>query len=253
MNTRSQHIVSLCEEKLKATLQYHDDLNPKIWDGETLKPAVRNDLIKIATKWKEFAKLPPKSTTDLILTGGNANFNYTAYSDLDVHWIMHRSDLGGNPDLIEDYIIDKKNLWAKEHCIKVYGYDVELYAQDVKTKFPAGQAVYSIMHNKWLSKPRKVAVNFDDPHLLMKVKHYMSRIDHMIMHNENDAAFERLKDKFKNMRKSAISKGGEFGFENLVFKELRNRGYLDKVNDFLHQRTDKRFSLFLRKKKNATK
>jgi hypothetical protein len=249
---RAEKIISMLNES--TTLEMHPTLNTKLWDGETLKPEVRAHCIKIAEKWKEFANIPPKSTTDLIITGGNAGFWYTPYSDLDIHWIMHRRDFGGNPTLVEDYVLDKKNLFAKEHPnLKIYGYDVELYAQDVKTPFSQGQGVYSILHDKWIQKPKKVQVDFDDPHIQMKVEHYMSRIDHMIMHSDTDAAFERIKEKFKNMRKTSIAKGGEFGQENLIFKELRNRGYLDKMNDFLHQRQDKRFSLFLRKKKNATK
>ena len=35
------------------------------------------------------------------------------------------------------------------------------------------------------------------------------------------------------MRDSAIQKAGEFSVENLVFKELRNRGILDKMTDHI--------------------
>ena len=44
---------------------------------------------------------------------------------------------------------------------------------------------------------------------------------------------EKLKDKLRDMRSSAIQRGGEFAVENLVFKELRNRGYLDKMSQHL--------------------
>ena len=45
------------------------------------------------------------------------------------------------------------------------------------------------------------------------------------------------------MRAASIAKGGEFSFENLVFKELRNRGYLDKMNRYEQSLKDKALSL----------
>ena len=62
-------------------------------------------------------------------------------------------------------------------------------------------------------------------------------------------AFETLEDSFKAMRDSALHSGGEFSFENLVYKELRNEGYFDKIKKFRLQRTDKKLSLYLGKRR----
>jgi hypothetical protein len=40
---------------------------------------------------------------------------------------------------------------------------------------------------------------------------------------------ERLQLKIKNMRKSGLTRGGEFSTENLAFKILRNQGYIDRL------------------------
>ena len=45
------------------------------------------------------------------------------------------------------------------------------------------------------------------------------------------------------MRSSAIEKGGEYAPENLVFKELRNRGYLDKMSKYVRNLEDEDLSL----------
>ena len=45
------------------------------------------------------------------------------------------------------------------------------------------------------------------------------------------------------MRASAIQQGGEFALENLVFKELRNRGYLDKLSNHIKHLEDTNLSL----------
>ena len=45
------------------------------------------------------------------------------------------------------------------------------------------------------------------------------------------------------MRSSGIRKGGEFSIENLVFKELRNNGYLEKLSTYIVKTKDKSLSL----------
>ena len=80
----------LTEEDL--TLEYHDTLNPKIWDGDDLKPEVQAKLLQIAKKWAVFAKIPDFAVTDIILVGGNANYNWTKFSDLDLHVVVNRDN-----------------------------------------------------------------------------------------------------------------------------------------------------------------
>jgi len=45
------------------------------------------------------------------------------------------------------------------------------------------------------------------------------------------------------MRAASIAAGGEFSFENLVFKELRNRGYLDKMSRYEQKLKNEALSL----------
>ena len=188
---------------LKLTLRYNQQLNPKIWVGEAMKPEVRQGLVRIAEEWAEFANIPSGAIIDVVLVGGNANYNYTKYSDLDLHLIVSKEDIADCPDLIDDYLRDKKQLWALTHNIQIYGHDVELYAQDRRDPTPSGQGVFSL-------------------------------IDFLIDNRADDReAFEKLKEKLRDMRSSAIQRGGEFAVENLVFKELRNRGYLDKMSAHL--------------------
>ena len=71
---------------------YHEDLNVKFWDGLTLRTEVRDKLLEIGYIWAEFAKIPPNAIQDIILVGGNANYNYTEYSDLDLHFVVDKDE-----------------------------------------------------------------------------------------------------------------------------------------------------------------
>ena len=43
---------------LKLTLRYNTQLNSKFWVGESMKPEVREGLLRIAEEWAEFANIP---------------------------------------------------------------------------------------------------------------------------------------------------------------------------------------------------
>ena len=214
-----------------------------MWKGEQLKSLVRKKLLEIGTTWAEWANIPKNAIQDIVFVGGNANFNYTDHSDIDVHVIVDRKKLPECPEIIDDYFQDKKQIWSLTHKIKVYGHDVELYAQDKDAKFPKDQGVFGLQDNKWLVEPKKKEVDLDNPHIVKKVNEFSHKINNLISSNAADESFKHLKDKIKNMRAAAIQKGGEFAFENLVFKELRNKGILDRMNEYIRSRQDEKLSL----------
>jgi len=230
-------------ESSDLTLRYHDQLNSKLWEGDKLKPEVREKLIEIGNAWAEFSIIPQEAIKDMILVGGNANFNYTDFSDIDLHLLVDKDDMPDCPDLLDDYLKDKKQLWSLSHDISIYGHDVELYAQDVNAEFPANQGVYSLTQDNWMVPPTKQEVNFDDPNLIRKIEDYVNKINGLIDSNAEDESFKKLKKKFADMRKAGIKKAGEFSQENLIFKELRNKGYLDRMNQYIKSKEDEKLSL----------
>jgi hypothetical protein len=45
------------------------------------------------------------------------------------------------------------------------------------------------------------------------------------------------------VRKKGLSKEGEYGIPNLIFKEVRNKGYLDNLKELKNELISKRLSL----------
>lgn len=234
------------ESLTKATLEYHRVLNPKFWDGKELDSQVRTKLLQIARVWAKFANIDNNNIVDIILTGGNANYNYTRQSDLDVHLVIDYEKVSCEGELVMDYFMAKKALWAANHSnVKVLGYPVELFAEDKRAKHPQGQGVFSLLKNKWIQEPKFTKMNFSKNTLLLqKVEFYMKQIDTMVKSKNSVEAANELKDKIRSMRGASIQAGGEFSFENLVFKELRNRGYLDKLSNYLKKNQERELSLF---------
>jgi len=223
---------------------YNNKLNIKFWEDGVIRPEVKDKLMQIGNKWAEFSKIPSDAIKDFILVGGNANYNYTRFSDLDLHLVVDKSKIADCPELLDDYLRDKKKLWALVHDIKIYSHPVELYAQDENDPLPANQGVYSLTKNQWIMEPRKVEVDLTDPLLFRKVRDMMEKIDDLIENEADDPdVLKKLQKKIRDMRASAIQQGGEFALENLVFKELRNRGYLDKLSNHIRHLEDTKLSL----------
>jgi hypothetical protein len=170
VNNSFKKFINKSSVKESSTLEYHDVLNPKIWNGAELKSEVRGKLLQIAEAWREFAKIHPDTVVNIILTGGNANYNYTPQSDLDLHLIINRGEFNGSMidrAFVDEYLQDKKILWTLTHGdINIYGYPVELYAQDIQDQPHVGQGVYSVSGNYWMQEPEYLSMNFEsDPNL----------------------------------------------------------------------------------------
>jgi hypothetical protein len=231
------------EEGTSLTLAYHTELNPQIWDGMQLKKDIRAKLLDIGQTWVEWVGLPQSAVKDYILVGGNASYAYTSYSDIDLHILVDKRKIDNCPNLIDDYLKDKKQLWSLTHDITILGHDVEVYAQDIKEPVPPDQGAYSLTNDQWITEPKQQQVNLDDPSIEKKVNEYIEKIDDLISSTAEDESFDKLKEKIRNMRSSGLKKSGEVSIENMVFKELRNRGYLDKMNAYIKSTQDKRLSL----------
>ena len=245
--------IQFLEERAKfdTTLQYHDKLNPLLWKNEKLRKEVYDALLRIAHDWAEFSRIPFSNIKDIVITGGNCNYNYTAFSDIDIHLIVDMKGIIKDPDILDDWLYDKKVLWAKYHPnIRIKGYPVELYAEDHRQKNVKGQGVYSLVSDEWISKPEHqgVAELFSDKNLIRKIKYYMKQIDSFTNEftyatKETINQAKKLKARFHKMRASGIQKSGEFAHENLIYKALRNMGKIDQLNDFLRHAEDREYSV----------
>lgn len=234
--------------KIKTHLEYHDTLNPKFWEQNKLNERVSEALERIAQEFIEFLAIPSSSISDIIITGSNCSFNYSRLSDIDLHLIVNEKkacpDCPGN--FIEDCFKAKKNLWNKDHDIKIHGYPVELYAQpEGDTLVAAG--IYSLKKKKWIKHPtsgKQAPPTYNDTSVKSKAGEIMDQIDSTIDDKVTDRdSIQILKDRIKRLRQSGLEKNSEFSVENLAWKTVRNNGYLDKLDNYVKNLDDASLSI----------
>ena len=227
-----------------------DHLNPKVWeDDETMKTEVRKRLLKIADDYFEGLDLPGVDIEDVTMTGSLANYNWSKYSDVDLHIIIDYKDMPMKQDLVQDYLKSKSSSWNENHDIKIYGFDVEIYVQDSEEEH-VSSGVYSLLRDEWNVKPEKKKISIKDKAVKNKANRVMDMIEdlHDKMQETDDheqivELADKVKDKIKKMRQCGLDKGGEFSVENMVFKILRRNGMLERLNDIKTVAYDKSMTL----------
>ena len=223
-------------------------LNPKIWINNKMNPKVRKQLLQIA---KEFIKSTDIKfiPIDIIMVGSLASYNWSKYSDIDLHIFCDFNSINADTKLVKNYFDSKKNDWNNTHGdITIFGYDVELYVQDINEE-NASNGVYSIKNNCWLKFPTHQSVSLKSSDIKRLALDYISKIDYYV-HKFNelteDKQFLLLKSKcdylynlIRQGRKDSLSKDGEQATENIVFKVLRRTGHLGLLRDLRNKIFDK--------------
>jgi hypothetical protein len=219
---------------------YNDILNPAIWDNNKLNPEIKEKLLQIG---KDFyadteTDAPLK---DVLFVGSLANYNWSDTSDFDVHVVIDFKDVDGNVELVEKLVNALKSKWNDEHDIHLKGHNVEVYIQDV-TKENRSTGVYSLMQDKWLSEPKKENIQIDKEKIQEKYNDTVRKINSAIKAQDINKLKAIVKDVY-DMRQAGLDKSGELSTENLVFKILRNRNYIEKLKQEIINLYDKKQSL----------
>lgn len=211
-------------------------LNPKIWDGDILDPAVADKLKEIAVAFEEFIGID-LNVVDYTITGSNANYTWTDHSDLDLHLIVK----GLPSDEARELFNAKKALWGEQHNITIKGLPVECYVQGQEEKHHS-TGVYSIANNQWLVEPKKIKPEVDDSAVEAKKDSAIHDIETALLSKDLNR-LRLVKEKITKMRKAGLERAGEWSVENLVFKILRNLGLIDEIADKIRELEDQELSL----------
>jgi predicted nucleotidyltransferase len=234
-------------DELLASFKVQPDLNRQFWTkDDTLHPKIRKALLLIAKKFYDDIELENKpKIKDIVFTGSLANYNYSDFSDVDLHLLF---DFGEDKELLSQFFLLAKSKWNDKHDVTIKGYDVEVYAEDINSPHVA-TGLYSVLRNKWIKEPKQETPVVDEDDVYTKVKYFIGLYNELLQQFKQnnltglDVKIEKFRDKLGKFRQSGLQKGGEFSTENVAFKVLRRAGYMDKVADLQNAVIDKQLSV----------
>lgn len=237
------------DEKIVKSFEPKDSLSDQIFEGSEGKFSMRDDirktLLKITDDFIETLGVE-FFIHDIVLTGSLSNYNWSQFSDVDLHILIDFEESKYPITLLKEFFDAKKNVWNEKNDIKIKGFDVELYVQDVNEEH-ISSGVYSVLNNEWVVEPSMKKENIDSRKILEKGEFFAKRIDQLIDYHKNGKDVDKmaldLRDKLKKFRKSGLESGGEYSYENLTFKLLRRNGYIEKLMDLRNAISNKKLSL----------
>jgi hypothetical protein len=236
------------DQKIIKSFKLKDNLCPEVFEGTEesykLNKEIRNKLIDISDEFVDFWGVD-FFIHDIILTGSLANYNWSEYSDVDLHILIDFDEIDTNKELIKEFFDAKKTLWNEKYNVKIKNFDIELYVQDVNDEF-FSSGVYSVLNNQWINTPEKDMTKIDDQKILNKGDQYAKMINDLVTKSKTENVLpkvDKLKKKLKSFRKSGLESGGEFSYENLTFKLLRRNGYIGKLMTLKNNIIDKKLSI----------
>lgn len=229
-----RHMKNLLED-----FQLHETLNSKLWKDNKLIPEVRQKLLEISENFEQYVEIP-MHIVDVVLVGSNASYNYTQYSDIDVHLIVNTDLTEDVPEDIQTLVFNlKKTSFNKEFDIKIKGIPVELYVEDLHSSVQSN-GIYSIRRNKWVKEPQPITIEKRD--ITQELNAWTERINAAITSKDYEQITNVL-DALYLMRKNSISIEGEYGRGNEIFKTLRDKGLLSKLKDSMNRCISSNLSL----------
>ena len=156
---------------------------------------------------------------DIILTGSLANYNWSKFSDVDLHILIDYNETE---------------------------YNLDLYVQDVNEKHLAS-GIYSVLNDEWVVTPERTIQSIDKELIIKKSEVFEDLIDGIKSSFEkgDDVSedISKVKKKLKSFRQCGLDKGGEYSYENLAFKLLRRNGYIGELLGIQTKLTDKKLSI----------
>ena len=229
-----------------SSFETHDELHPFFWkDKAQLNPKVRKALLKIAQQFiGEWGLSKKTDIKDIRLTGSLAAYNYSEFSDIDLHIVVDYKDVDTNVEMVEKLFALLKSKWNNDHNIKIHDFEIEVYVENDGEDHKA-TGLYSILNDKWIKEPTKSDVPIDRDDINSKAKYFFDLYKILVgkyksgHFDEVSKTIKTVKSKIKKMRQMGLdSDDGQNSIENIVFKVLRRTGLLGKYNNLLTKASD---------------
>lgn len=240
------------------SFEKQNELNQDIWDSEDkLNSRVRLKLLDIADDFIETLGISWIKPIDIILTGSLCNYNWSRYSDVDLHIVIDFNEISKKTEFVQEYFNAKKTQWNDLHTdLTIFGFNVELYVENIDNDSVRG-GIYSLEKDEWIKKPSSKNISKISSSKEEKIKYFASYFLTKIEDIEDefngpldDVILRKLSNKcdkliktLQTIRKNGLKEKGEMSVGNIIYKICRRTNYLDKLYDLKIKIYDKINSL----------
>ena len=182
------NILELEKFKIEDAINFHDELNPLLFDEDKLKPTIKRQLEIIADDFIEYMGIPDLASRRCIITGSNVAFTYTPHSDIDLHLLVDFAKLPES-DVYKELFNAKKSLYNDTYEITIRDIPVEVYVQDTAQSHTSlGEySLYKISSLVFLAKKR---ANLDE----ISADHKFERLEQLAIEGLKSEDIEKVNE-----------------------------------------------------------
>ena len=212
------------------SIEVHDTLNPRLYNGMEMKQEVFDKLTQIYKEFLDFIDIP-LNIVDVEVVGSNASYNYNENSDIDLHIIVNSEVTYVEPTILRQLYNDRKGAFNRDYDITVEGIPVELYIEDVNDG-NATNGRYSLLEQRWVVEPQPI--HYDIPDISQDLMSYQEKCSELLASDNAEEVRQFINDLYM-LRKLGLAESGEASVGNLVFKELRSMNMLQDLKDHYYE------------------
>lgn len=228
-------------------IKLHKHLDTKIWNkNDTIRKDVSDMLLSIAWAFIDYVRneydmdIRNNDIHDIIVFGSITQLFYDKKSDIDMTIVLNLERLEKQfPGLditkwFKLYYYD----WAMIHICKIYGHKIDLSIQDtrepvIKDRYRPG-ANYSLIHQKWVFKPRALSHKEIKETELLANKVYKQIFHDYKIVKKNGFKLEECEKLYQNILASKNSEIMMLPDKSITptymaFRQFKHNGYIKKL------------------------
>ncbi len=208
-------------------------LDPRIWDGDAMKPGIRAKVLANVNGLADRLGIPDLTIDGVDLVGSNASYEYDNKADFGVHVFV------SSPTTSEARLAPMLKLLSgytelkQEGQITYWGVPLEVVFHGPRTANYAprkGIGQYSISDGTWMEKPTAQPDRFNRDTMATDARRFITAYNALVEEYAKDAKafrcsrFGDLDDEMKTYRNAGINRDGSRSTENLAYRTLRRLG-----------------------------
>jgi hypothetical protein len=221
-------------------------LDPRIWDGLTMKPDVREAILRVVDRVIGETRIDGLTVDAVDLFGSNASYEYDDKSDVGVHVFLHAPGIADDELTPYMHLLNDQVERRQEGRIRFYGLPLELSfhaGRSANYQPRPGIGQYSVTDGRWVIEPVKQPDNFDRNQMKVDAKKFIGKYNDLVRRyvagkkGFDCTRFNVLDREMADYRNQGFQQGrGSRSTQNLTYRALRRLNVeipemVDKLED----------------------
>lgn len=207
-------------------------LDPRLWDGDKLRPDVRARALEIVNDLFADLKMPDLAIKNVEIRGSTVSYEYDDNADLSVRVFLDTSNYKGDVNqlnaLLKTYTDYLEAVYEGNLLLRGVPLEPQFYAVKRPSQEPqAGIGHYSLTDDAWMEHPSMQENRFDRTQMMVDAKRFITQYNRLVTDYFADKkAFDcgqlgAFTKEIRSYRGAGIDQDGTRSTPNLTYRMLR--------------------------------